>query len=82
MDKEQFSNLLLEQQEKGRALLAHISTMHESRNDFGDGMAILGEVELYYVVLIFTAVKKLKPCGSHSSPIFYTIFRSIKGAGR
>ena len=34
------------------------------------------------VVLIFTAVKKLKPCGSHSSPIFYTIFRSIKGAGR
>ena len=49
MDKEQFSNLLLEQQEKGRALLSLISTMHESRNDFGDGMAILGEVELYYV---------------------------------
>ena len=28
------------------------------------------------VVLIFTAVKKLKPCGSHSSPIFHTNFRS------
>lgn len=49
MDKEQFSKLLLEQKEKGRALLSLISTMHESRNDFGDGMAILGEVELYYV---------------------------------
>ena len=34
------------------------------------------------VVLTFTAVKELKPCGSISSPIFYTIFRSIKGAGR
>ena len=28
------------------------------------------------VVLIFTAVKKLKPCGSYSSPIIYTNFRS------
>ena len=49
MTKEQFSELLHEQQEKGRSLLSLISTMHESRNDFGDGMAILGEVELYYV---------------------------------
>jgi len=49
MDKEQFSKLLLEQKEKGRVLLSIISTMHESRNDFGDGMAILGDVELYYV---------------------------------
>ena len=27
------------------------------------------------VVLIFTAVKKLKPCGSNFSPIFYILFR-------
>lgn len=49
MDKERFSKLLLEQKEKGRSLISLLSTMHESRNDFGDGMAILGEVELYYV---------------------------------
>ena len=49
MDKEQFSNLLLEQQEKGRALLSLISTMHESRNDFGDGMVMFGGEDLYYV---------------------------------
>ena len=31
--------------------------------------------ETYVVVLIFTAVKKLKPCGSNFSPIFYILFR-------
>ena len=49
MDKEQFSKLLLEQKEKGRSLITLISTMHESQNDFGDGMAMFGGEDLYYV---------------------------------
>ena len=49
MDKEQFSKLLTEQQDKGRKLLSLISTMHESQNDFGDGMATFGGEDLYYV---------------------------------
>lgn len=49
MDKEHFSNLLTEQQERGKALLSLISNMHESQNDFGDGMAMLGGEDLYYV---------------------------------
>ena len=49
MDKEHFSKLLYEQQEKGRALLSLIPTMHESKNDFGDGMALFGDEDLYYV---------------------------------
>ena len=46
MDKEQFSKLLLEQKEKGRALISLISTMHESQNDFGDGMVLGGGEDL------------------------------------
>jgi len=38
MDKEHFSKLLIEQQERGMALLSLISNMHEGQNDFGDGM--------------------------------------------
>lgn len=49
MDKEHFSKQLIEQQEKGRALLSLISNMHESQNDFGDGMAMLGGEDLFYV---------------------------------
>lgn len=49
MNKEQFSKLLHQQQEIGRSLISLISTMHESRNDFGDGMAMFGEEDLYYV---------------------------------
>lgn len=49
MDKEQLSKLLFEQQERGKTLLSLISNMHESRNDFGDGMAMLGGEDLYYV---------------------------------
>lgn len=49
MDKERFSKLLLEQKEKGRSLITLISTMHESQNDFGDGMAMFGGEDLYYV---------------------------------
>lgn len=49
MDKEHFYKLLIEQQEKGNNLLSLISTMHESQNDFGDGMAMLGGEDLYYV---------------------------------
>ncbi len=41
-DKEQFSKLLLEQKGKGSALISLISTMHENRNDFGDGMVMSG----------------------------------------
>ena len=49
MDKESFFKLLLHQQEIGRSLISLISTMHESRNDFGDGMAMFGGEDLYYV---------------------------------
>lgn len=49
MDKEQFSKLLIEQQDKGKALLSIIANMHESQNDFGDGMAMFGGEDLYYV---------------------------------
>ena len=49
MEKEQFSKLLYEQQEKGKDLLSLISTMHESQNDFGDGMVLFGGEDLYYV---------------------------------
>lgn len=49
MDKELFSKLLIEQQEKGKALLSLISNMHEKQNDFGDGMALFGGEDLYYV---------------------------------
>ena len=49
MDKEQFSKLLIEQQERGKALLSLISNMHESRNDFGDGMVMVGGEDLFYV---------------------------------
>ena len=49
MNKEQFTKLLLEQQERGKELISLISTMHESRNDFGDGMALFGGEDLYYV---------------------------------
>lgn len=49
MNKEQFSKLLLEQKEKGRSLISLLSTMHESQNDFGDGMAMFGGEDLYYV---------------------------------
>lgn len=49
MDKEHFTKLLIEQQEKGMVLLSLISSMHESKNDFGDGMAMFGGEDLYYV---------------------------------
>ena len=49
MEKEHFSKLLLEQQEKGKALLSLISDMHESQNGFGDGMFLFGGEDLYYV---------------------------------
>lgn len=49
MDKEQFSKLLHEQLETGRSLISLVSTMHESQNDFGDGMALFGGEDLYYV---------------------------------
>lgn len=47
MDKEHFSKLLIEQQKRGRKLLSLIPTMHESQNDFGDGMAMFGGEDLY-----------------------------------
>ena len=49
MDKERFFKLLLQQQEIRRPPISLISTMHESRNDFGDGMAMFGGEDLYYV---------------------------------
>lgn len=49
MDKEQFTKLLIEQQERGNTLLSLISNMHESQNDFGDGMAMFGGEDLFYV---------------------------------
>lgn len=49
MDKEQIFKLLNEQRERGTALLSLISTMHESQNDFGDGMVLFGGEDLYYV---------------------------------
>ena len=49
MNKEQFTKLLLKQQEKGRSLISLISTMHESQNDYGDGMALFGGEDLYYI---------------------------------
>lgn len=49
MDKEHFSNLLIEQQKRGKALLSLISNMHEGKNDFGDGMVLFGGEDLYYV---------------------------------
>ncbi len=49
MDKEHFSNLLLKQIEKGKSFTSLISTMHESQNDFGDGMAMFGGEDLFYV---------------------------------
>lgn len=49
MDKEHFTNLLIEQQKRGKALLSLLSNMHESKNDFGDGMAVFGGEDLYYV---------------------------------
>ena len=44
------------------------------------GVAVVTQDEnnrVVNVVLIFSAEKKLKPCGSNLSPIFYTNFRSI-----
>ena len=49
MDKEHFFTLLVEQQERGKELLSLISNMHESQNDFGDGMVIVGGEDLFYV---------------------------------
>jgi len=49
MDKEHFTKLLIEQQEKGKLLLSLVSSMHESKNDFGDGMAMFGGEDLFYV---------------------------------
>lgn len=49
MNKEQFSKLLIRQQEKGRSLISLISTMHESQNDLGNGIVMLGGEDLYYV---------------------------------
>lgn len=49
MDKEQFSKLLVKQQERGKNLLSLISNMHESQNDFGDGMAMFGGEDLFFV---------------------------------
>jgi len=49
MDKEQFSKLLNEQQKRGKELLSLISNMHEGQNDFGDGMAMFGGEDLFYV---------------------------------
>lgn len=49
MDKEHFTKLLIEQQEKGKLLLSLVSNMHESKNDFGDGMVMFGGEDLYYV---------------------------------
>lgn len=49
MDKEQFSKLLIEQQDRGKVLLSLILKMHESQNDFGDGMVLFGGEDLYYV---------------------------------
>ena len=49
MNKEQFSKLLIEQHNKGMVLLSLISSMHESKNDFGDGYAMFGGEDLYYV---------------------------------
>ncbi len=49
MDKKHFSELLIEQQERGRSLLSLVSNMHEGKNDFGDGMVLFGGEDLYYV---------------------------------
>ena len=49
MDKEQFSKLVHKQLEIGWSLISLISTMHESQNDFGDGMAMFGGEDLFYV---------------------------------
>ena len=49
MNKEQFSKLLIKQQDRGKTLLSLISYMHESQNDFGDGMVMFGGEDLYYV---------------------------------
>lgn len=49
MDKEHFTKLLIEQQEKGKLLLSLVSNMHESKNNFGDGMVMFGGEDLYYV---------------------------------
>ena len=49
MNKEQFSKLLIKQQDRGKTLLSLISDMHESQNDFGDGMVMFGGEDLYYV---------------------------------
>ena len=49
MNKEDFTKLLTKQQERGKALLSLVSDMHESKNDFGDGMAMFGGEDLYYV---------------------------------
>lgn len=49
MDREHFTKLLIEQQERGKALFSLISDMHEGQNDFGDGMVLLGGENLYYV---------------------------------
>ena len=49
MEKEQFSNHLIEQRNRGKELLSIISNMHESQNDFGDCMVMFGGEDLYYV---------------------------------
>lgn len=49
MNREHFSKLLNEQQKRGKELLSLISNMHEGQNDFGDGMAMFGGEDLFYV---------------------------------
>ena len=68
-------------------LVLNCSTKVSEKSDLisvrGDGYMVHFEevvphtafFEAEYVVLIFTAVKKLKPCGSNFSPIFYILFR-------
>lgn len=49
MNKEHFTKLLIEQQDRGKALLSLISNMPERNNDFGDCVALFVGEDLYYV---------------------------------
>lgn len=48
MTREEFIAEIETQKERGRKLLNRVQQMHVERNDYGDGMALIGTPRLYY----------------------------------
>lgn len=49
MTREEFISKIELQKERGKKLLSQVQQLHVRRNNYGDGMAVLGPARLYYI---------------------------------